>query len=131
MNKIKWLQLESVLIIHDTQLLLHGGREGVRDRGLLESALARPENQAACGEPDLFNLASAYAFGIVSNRPFIGGNKRTGFLASYTFLFINDWHLAGTEADAYLAIIGLAEKEMNETSFASWLRDNTKKKRRQ
>ena len=128
MKKIKWLQLESILAMHDAQLLAHGGREGVCDRGLLESALARPENLAAYGDPDLFALASAYAFGIINNQPFIDGNKRTGFIATYAFLLINGWRLKASEADAYIAVIALAQKEMTEEVFATWLRNNSKRK---
>ena len=128
MKKVNRLHLESILTIHDAQLLSHGGREGLRDAGLLESALARPQNLSAYQDPDLFSLAAAYAFGIVSNHPFIDGNKRTGFLAAYTFLFINGWRLGATEADAYIAVISLTQKEMTEAGFAAWLRDNSKKK---
>lgn len=128
MTKTKWLRLDSVQSIHDLQLVAHGGREGVRDVGLLESALARPAHQAAYGTPDLFDLAAAYTFGIVNNHPFIDGNKRTGFLATYTFLSINGWRLNAPEADAYVAVISLTQKEMTESAFAAWLRDNSKKK---
>lgn len=128
MSEIKWLHLESALAIHEQQILIHGGKDGVRDETLLESALARPQNLAAYGgDPDLFDLAASYAFGIVNNHPFIDGNKRTGFLAAYTFLFVNGWRLHAAEADAYMAVMALAQKEISETAFAAWLRTNSKK----
>ena len=127
MKKPIWIHDESVYIFHDEQLAIFGGKGGVRDEGLLESALARPQHLAAYGDPDIFNLAAAYAFGIVSNHPFIDGNKRTGFLATYSFLWVNGWHLQTSEVDAYMIVMSLAQKEISESTFADWLRKNAKR----
>lgn len=118
----KWLRREAVLILHDESLADHGGASGVRDEGLFDSALARPENLIAYGQPDLFDLAAAYAFGIVRNHPFIDGNKRTGFLAAAVFLEINGWMLTADEIDATVQTLQLAAGELSEAAYADWLR---------
>ncbi len=118
-----WLRKEALTAIHAEQLAEHGGGAGVRDAGLLESALARPENLAAYGEPDVFDLAAAYAFGIVKNHPFVDGNKRAGFMAAATFLALNGQSLETSDMDAVTAVLGLASSAMNEKSFAQWLRE--------
>ncbi|MBB5518106.1 death-on-curing protein [Amphiplicatus metriothermophilus] len=113
--------------LHAEQLAEHGGAAGVRDEGLLESALARPENMAAYGEPDLFELAAAYAFGIVKNHPFVDGNKRAGFMAAATFLLLNGWTLTATDKEVVEAMLALAAGEASEEEFALWLKANCKK----
>ncbi|MBY9065672.1 type II toxin-antitoxin system death-on-curing family toxin [Hyphomonas sp. WL0036] len=123
----KWLRREAVLILHDESLADHGGAAGIRDGGLFESALARPENLFAYGEPDLFDLAAAYAFGIVRNHPFVDGNKRTGFLAAAVFLEINGWVLIADEVDATVQTFGLAASEISEEIYAGWLRRSCEK----
>lgn len=128
MHEISWLIEKVVYLIHEEQLAEHGGRDGVRDNGLLESALARPKNLYAYGNPTLFELAAAYAYGIIENHPFIDGNKRTGFLLAYTFLSINGWILKASEADAVLAVYALAKGEMSEREFARWLEVNSLQK---
>jgi death on curing protein len=120
-----WLMDEVVGAMHDELMAEHGGRVGVRDAGLLASALARPQNQSTFGEPSVFDLAAAYAFGIVRNHPFIDGNKRTGFLAAYVFLDLNGWELKATEADAVSAVWALAAGEMIETGFSDWIRNRS------
>jgi death-on-curing protein len=120
----KWLRREAVLILHDESLAEHGGASGVRDAGLLDSALARPENLFAYGEPDLFDLAGVYAAGIVKNHPFVDGNKRTGFLAAAVFLEINGFSLRAGEVDATLKTIALAASEISDVEYAAWLREN-------
>jgi death on curing protein len=96
---------------------------------LLQSALSRSQNLFACSKPSIFELAAAYAFGIVANHPFIDDNKRTGFMTDYVFLGLNGWQMAATEADATAATLALAAKQMTEAEYASWLRDNCQKLR--
>src|SRR5271169_1054688 len=118
----RWLIEGVVIAMHGEQIAAHGGSLGVRDAGLLSSALARPQNQAVYGEPSVFDLAAAYAFGIIRNHPFVDGNKRTGFLAAYVFLDLNGWELMSSEAEAVAAVLALAKGEMDEADFAGWLK---------
>lgn len=122
----RWLKETVVLALHDEQLAEHGGSEGIRDEGLLASALARPQNFLNYGEPSVFDLAAAYAYGIIRNHPFVDGNKRTGFLAAYVFLALNGWQLIASEADAVAAVFALAQREMEEAEFSKWLQQQTK-----
>ena len=117
----RWLVEGVVIAMHGEQISEHGGSPGIRDAGLLSSTLARPQNQAAYGEPSVFNLAAAYAFGIIRNHPFVDGNKRTGLLAAYVFLDLNGWELVASEVEAVAAVLALATNEMDEAGFASWL----------
>ena len=114
-----------VIAMHGEQMAEHGGRPGIRDAGLLASALARPQNQAAYGEPSVFDLAAAYACGIIRNHPFVDGNKRTGFLAAYVFLYLNGWEFMASEAEAVAAVLALAMGEMDEAGFSNWLTSNS------
>jgi death-on-curing protein len=107
------------------QITEHGGRPGIRDAGLLSSALARPPNQAAYGKPSVFNLAAAHAFGVIQNHPFVDGNKRAGFLAAYVFLDLNSWELVASEAEAVSAVMALATGQMDQAGFSDWLKDNS------
>ena len=125
-----WLEPALVLVIHDDQLAQYGGATGVRDKGLLEWALARPRNLAAYGEPDAATLAGAYAFGIAKNHPFIDGNKRTAYGVMETFLMRNGYRLTSTDEESVLAMLALASGEMDEASFAEWIRANLSKPRR-
>ena len=120
---IRWLLIDRVLAIHSRQIAEHGGGDGVRDVGLLESALARPENVADY-EPaaDIASLAAAYAFGIVKNHPFIDGNKRTGYVVMETFHIKIGYTLNATPADKYTTFLQLAEGSLSEEELASWLR---------
>jgi len=120
-----WLSEAVVIAVHGEQLAEHGGSEGIRDEGLLSSALARPQNIISYGEPTVFDLAAAYAFGIVRNHPFIDGNKRSGFLAAYIFLDLNGWELTAPEAEAVAAVLTLAKGEMDEAGFSAWLQNQT------
>ncbi|MGB7202175.1 MAG: type II toxin-antitoxin system death-on-curing family toxin [Pyrinomonadaceae bacterium] len=121
---ICWLKIDRVLAIHSRLIAEHGGSDGVRDLGLLESALGRPVNiHAYEPDSDIAQLAAAYAFGIVKNHPFIDGNKRTGYVAMETFLLRNGFELNGTPADKYLTIISLAEGTLSEQQLADWLRE--------
>ena len=121
----RWLLNGVVLALHDEQLAEHGGSLGVRDAGLLSSALARPQNQAADGDPSVFDLAAAYAFGIIRNHPFVDGNKRTGFLAAFVFLDLNGWELMAHEDEAVAAVLALSAGEMQEAGFSQWLKTNS------
>ena len=120
----RWLREDAVVALHSEQIAEHGGRPGIRDTGLLSSALARPQNQASYGESSVFDLAAAYAFGIISNHPFVDGNKRTGFLAAYVFLYLNGWELMASEAETVAAILALVVKEMNEAGLSNWLKNH-------
>lgn len=122
----EWLTRLAVEIIHDEQLAEHGGAPGLRDAGLLESALARPRNLFAYeGESDLCAIATAYAAGLVRNHPFVDGNKRTGFLAAYAFLALNGRDLTAPDAEAVVMTLDLASGELAEEGYAAWLRDRT------
>ena len=120
----RWLREDVVVAMHSELIAAHGGSPGVRDAGLLSSALARPQNKAAHGESSAFDLAAAYAFGIISNHPFVDGNKRTGFLAAYVFIDLNGWELTASEAEAVAAVLSLAVKETDEAGFSNWLKDH-------
>lgn len=123
-ENLKWLMVNVVKASHELQLEEHGGSAGMRDEEMLLSALARPENYYSYGERNLFVLATAYAGGIIRNHPFVDGNKRTGFLAAYIFLFINGYKLTASEAEAVKMTIGLAASEIDEAEFAKWLEHN-------
>ncbi|QLA17439.1 type II toxin-antitoxin system death-on-curing family toxin [Desulfolutivibrio sulfoxidireducens] len=124
----RWLSAMAVAAAHDEQIAEHGGGTGMRDDGLLDSALARPRHLLGYGDPDAFDLAAAYAFGLVRNHPFVDGNKRTGFLAAYVFLDLNGWELAAPEADTAAAVLALAGGGMDEAAFAAWLREHAREK---
>jgi death on curing protein len=124
-----WLQPRLVLTVHDLLISEHGGSPGLRDQGLLESALARPANLLAYGDPDLPALAAAYAAGIIGNHPFIDGNKRSGFAAAATFLDLNGVELTASELDATRMTVGLAASEVTEDDYAAWLRENSGRRR--
>jgi len=124
MSAPTWLLRSVIDAIHDAQLAEHGGAAGLRDEGALESSLARPINLHAYGETDIYRLAAAYAFGIVRNHPFVDGNKRTGFLAAYVFLRMNDHNLEADEITAATTVLALAAGEVSEDEFSHWLRTN-------
>ena len=121
---VEWIAYETVLIFHDAQISEHGGAAGLRDEGGLRSALARPENLVAYGEPDLFDLATAYARGITQNHPFVDGNKRTAFVVSAAFLDLNGQELKAPEAEAAVVFLRLAAGEFAEAELAEWFRRN-------
>ncbi len=121
----EWIVAEVVLAIHEEQLAEHGGGAGIRDRGLLDSALARPRNALAFGEPDSCALAAAYAFGIARNHPFIDGNKRTAFVVCELFLVLNGLVLTADDSECVLKMLALAAGDLPEEAFAAWLRDQT------
>lgn len=125
MREPEWLSRALILAIHDEQLAEHGGRTGVRDDGLLHSALARPRNRFAYNEAaDLAALAAAYAFGLAKNRPFVDGNKRVAQVAAEVFLDLNGMTLTASDKDCVLTMLRLAAGEIEESAFAAWLRAN-------
>lgn len=124
MKEPRWLPKDLILQVHNRQLAEHGGGAGVRDEGLLESALARPQNAFAYGESDMAALAGAYAFGIAKNHPFIDGNKRTAFVACELFLAANGYDLVASDEECLAMMLGLTASEVSESEFAAWLRDN-------
>ena len=123
---MRWLKTDRVLAIHRRQIAEHGGGDGVRDMGLLESALARPLNIAAYEpEADIARLAAAYAFGIAKNHPFIDGNKRTAYVAMETFMIKNGLRLNATQEEKYLTFLALADGSLSEDELAQWLRERS------
>lgn len=117
-----WLDAEVALAVHDRQLAEHKGGVGVRDAGMLDSALTRPLNQWTYGEDDLCALAAAYAFGVAKNHPFIDGNKRTAWVLARLFLMLNAVELSFTSEDAIAAVLALAAGELSEEEMADWFR---------
>lgn len=113
-----------VLAMHLRQLAEHGGGEGIRDDGLLSSALQRAENKLTYGKPDIFALAAAYAFGIARNHPFIDGNKRTALVASFTFLYVNGHVMTSSQDENVKAFLALASGDLKEDDLADWFRRN-------
>ncbi len=122
-----WIDPKALRLLHEESLSLHGGSSGVRDEGLFESAMARPENLAHYNsDADFADLAASYAYGLAKNHPFVDGNKRVAFLSVGLFLGINGYKLTATPVDAIQAVIGMASGEITEEAFASWIRDNIK-----
>jgi death-on-curing protein len=121
-----WLDPKVLLAVHEEQLAEHGGATGTRDLGLFESALAKPKNLAAYGEPDAAALAASYGCGIARNHPFIDGNKRTAFVAVELFLWLNDVELTADDPDCVLTMLAVAAGTLDEPAFAAWLRAHTR-----
>ena len=117
-----WIATDVAVAAHREQLAAHGGGDGIRDAGLLDSAMARAQNLAAYGEPDAAELAAAYAYGIARNHPFIEGNKRTAAVISETFLVINGFLLETSDAELVVAFLALAAGELSEDELADWFR---------
>jgi death-on-curing protein len=117
-----WIQESVVWAVHEAQLAEHGGSAGVRDVGLLQSALARPQNLVAYGTPDAADCAAAYGFGIARNHPFIDGNKRTAFVCAELFLALNGQDLLADDAECVRIMLAVAAGELDEAAFAEWLR---------
>lgn len=120
-----WIEESVVWAVHEAQLAEHGGSTGVRDSGLLQSALARPLNLVAYGEADASTLAAAYGFGIARNHPFIDGNKRTAFVCVELFLALNGYVLTASDTDCVSAMLALAAGELPEADFAAWIKTHT------
>jgi death-on-curing protein len=127
MQEPLWMDIADAVIAHDLEFAAHGGSAGIRDSGLLESALARPKNLWAYADsaPSLTALAAAYAFGISSNHPFVDGNKRAALLVSFAFLEVNGIEVTASQEDAFITILGLAAGEISEEQLAQWFEENT------
>ena len=121
----RWVSVEAALIAHREQLAEHGGGDGVRDSALLESAMARPVNLAAYGDPDAAALAASYAYGIARNHPFIDGNKRTAVVVSEAFLGLNGFSVNVSDAELVAVFLSLAAGELTEGELAEWFRSST------
>ena len=119
-----WVHRRALELLHDESIAEHGGLPGLRDEGLLESALARPLNLAAYGEPDVTELAASYGVGLAKNHAFVDGNKRVAFLAVGLFLALNGQRLVATQVEATLAMLDVAAGTLNEAAFARWLRSH-------
>lgn len=121
-----WLSADVLLAVHEEQLAEHGGAAGVRDLGLFESALARPQNLAAHGDPDVAALAASYGVGLARNHPFVDGNKRTAFVAVELFLALNGHALVADDATCVLTLLAVAAGTLDEAAFAAWLRTHSR-----
>jgi death-on-curing protein len=125
-----WMETRDVFAIHDRLLALHGGASGLRDRGLLESALPRPrQHYAYADSPNLVEMAALYTAGVVRNHPFVDGNKRTGFVIGVLFLELNGFDFKASEEDATQAVTSLAAGSLDEAGYGAWLRENIRRKR--
>ena len=124
MDEPKWVQRAWVEAIHADQIRQHGGSPGIRDEGLIESALARPRNLFAYEGQDLARLAAAYAYGLSKNHGFIDGNKRIAFQTMYVFLGLNDWRLVAEEPEVVRVMLEVATGTMSEADLAAWIRDH-------
>lgn len=125
MSEWTWIEEAVVRAVHEAQLAEHGGGAGVRDDGLLASALARPHDLMAYGDPDAADLAAACGFGIARNHPFIDGNKRTAFVCTELFLALNGRELTADDASCVATTLALAAGDLDEAAFAAWLRAHT------
>jgi death-on-curing protein len=119
-----WIQLAAVFQFHNQSIAEFGGSPGVRDRGTIESALDRPKNRFAYGDPDLFDLAAAYTSGLTQNHGFVDGNKRTAFVTGAVFLEVNGYRVEAGQAEVIAAMLSLAEHIIDEVGYAQWLRDH-------
>jgi death-on-curing protein len=122
MKEPVWVLRETVLALHERLLSEFGGSAGMRDEGMLESALARPANQFTYGSPSLTDLAAAYAFGLVRNHPFVDGNKRIGFATAVLFLELNGRRFTASEVDSTVQTLALAAHELDESGYAAWMK---------
>ena len=127
-NEPIWISEHLALAIHERQLAEHGGGTGIRDKGMFESAMARPRQLFAYGGPDtaIPDLAAAYAFGLARNHPFVDGNKRTAYVVCRTFLILNGWDIVGSPEDRYAAFLSMSAGEMDSDAFTDWLRNHTR-----
>ena len=125
----RWIDRRALELLHDESLATHGGASGLRDEGLLESALARPLNLAAHGRPEIWDLAAAYCVGLAKNHAFVDGNERAAFLAVGMSLALNGYRLTAPQADATLTMLAVAAGQMDEATFARWLRQHSQKRK--
>lgn len=133
MKEPQWISADVVRVLHEMQLRAFGGRNGIGDEGLLESALARPRHRLFYenSKTSLPVLAAAYAFGIVRNHPFADGNKRTGLVAAFVFLELNGMEVTASEEDAYAAFMDLAAGKLSEAVLARWLSENSRRTKKE
>lgn len=124
----RWIDRHALVLLHDASLAEHGGSAGLRDEGLIESALARPQNLAAYESPDFADLAAAYGVGLAKNHAFVDGNKRAAFLGVGLFLALNGYRLVAAQADATLTMLAVAAGHMDEPAFAAWIREHSRKR---
>jgi death-on-curing protein len=122
----RWIDRHALVLLHAESLAEHGGSSGLRDEGLLESALARPLNLAAYGNPDFAELAAAYGMGLARNHPFVDGNKRAAFLAVGLFLTLNGYRLHAAQVDATMTMLAVAAGDIDEPAFAAWIREQSR-----
>jgi death-on-curing protein len=122
-----WVLRDTVLLLHEQLLAEFGGLAGIRDEGMLDSALGKPENLFAYGKPNLFDLAASYGFGLIKNHPFIDGNKRVAFVTAVIFLELNGYKFQASEADAAVRTLALAAGELTEFAYAEWLKANSRR----
>ena len=129
MKEPHWVIKEAALAMHARQLAEHGGGDGVRDEGLLESVLTKPQNLFFCADDpvDISRMAASYAYGIATNHPFIDGNKRTAHVVARTFLLLNGYNLIASQEEKYKTILALAAGEIDEDTLAAWFTENTEK----
>ena len=120
-----WLDNKVLLAVHDEQLAEHGGISGVRDMGLFESAISRPQNLAVYAKPDAAEIAAAYGYGIARNHPFLDGNKRTAFVAMELFLVLNGYDLLASDVECVMTMLAVAAGDMEEADFAQWIREHS------
>lgn len=128
MQAWNWVDKQLLVTLHDESLTIHGGASGVRDDGLLDSALNRAPNLAMYGKPDIAELVAAYGYGLVKNHALIDGNKRVAFLSVGLFLGLNGYKLKATQVEATLTMLAVAASDINEASFAAWVRNNSVKR---
>jgi death on curing protein len=121
----RWIDKQALLLLHSDSLVEHGGGAGLRDEGLLDSALARPLNLVAYGSPDAASLAASYGVGVAKNHPFVDGNKRAAFLCVGLFLALNGQRLKVGQAEATLTMLAVADGSLQEAPFADWIRQHT------
>ena len=124
----RWVDKQALLLLHGDSLSEHGGAAGLRDEGLLDSALARPLNLVAYGDPDVADLAACYGLGLAKNHAFVDGNKRAAFLAVGLFLALNGQRLQATQAEATASMLALASGTLDEAAFASWVRTHMRRR---
>ena len=127
MKEPQWVLRETVLALQERLLAEFGGLGGLRDEGLFDSALARPQQLFTYGKPSLFDLAAAYAFGLVRNHPFLDGNKRIAFTTAVVFLELNGCRFTASEVDATVKTLALAARDLDEAGYAAWLKENSRK----
>lgn len=121
----QWIDLSVVLAIHEQQIAEHGGSLGIRDLGMIESALGRPQNLLLYNDPDIFDLAAAYGYGLAQNHGFIDGNKRTAYVVTRLFLVLNGYDISASEIKKVITFEKVGKGEIDQTALASWLRSQS------